>query len=251
VISYPADDYMTDVVLHLAADGAEVVISAITAWSAKSGTGDTRTADQRRADAIVDICSHALALPGVPRRHGITASINVTIAESTLRGEDEQPAELDGYGPIPATMARRLANLPGAHQHRYPVDADGHILDRDATLISGQYEPSSRIARHVITRDRHCIHPGCRRRASNCELDHRVPWPAGPTTAQNLEPLCKRHHDLKHHSNWRVHRCPDGSYQWTSPTRHTYRYRPPELPVPEPAQRFAELAKKDDEPPPF
>ncbi|MEO8888044.1 MAG: hypothetical protein ABI301_01630 [Jatrophihabitantaceae bacterium] len=24
----------------------------------------------------------------------------------------------------------------------------------------------------------------------------------------------------------------DGSYDWTSPTKHTYRYRPPELPVP-------------------
>jgi hypothetical protein len=133
----------------------------------------------------------------------------------------------------------------------------GRILDRDATepdaaLASEQYEPPPRIARHVINRDRHCIHPGCYRRGSNCQLDHRIPWPDGPTSAENLQSLCKRHHDLKHHSNWRVHRCPDGSYEWISPTRHTYRYRPPELPTPnsEPEPELAEQ-NHDDDPPPF
>ncbi|HEU5006469.1 MAG TPA: hypothetical protein VFT67_05830, partial [Jatrophihabitantaceae bacterium] len=59
-----------------------------------------------------------------------------------------------------------------------------------------------------------------------------------------------RHHDLKHHSNWRLHKCPDGSYEWTSPTRHTYRYRPPELPVPETKPEPVEH-EPDDDPPPF
>jgi len=265
VTNYPTENYMADVVLHLAADGATIVTTAINAWAAKTGTDDKRTADQRRADAIVDICSHALALPGLPKEHGIKPSINVTIAESTLRGEDDQPANLDGYGPIPASMAlpRRLrlhwrgdphclADLPGAHQHRFLVDADGRILDRDATLTSDQYEPPPRIARHVINRDQHCIHPGCRRKAGTCQLDHRIPWPDGPTSAENLEPLCKRHHDLKHHSNWRLHKCPDGSYEWTSPTRHTYRYRPPELPTPtREAAPERPQQDHDDEPPRF
>jgi hypothetical protein len=169
-------------------------------------------------------------------------------------------------------MARRLANLPGAHQHRFAVDEHGRILNLDATdpeaaLTSDQYEPPPRIARHVITRDRHCIHPGfprrlrlqwrgdphCRR-AVDCQLDHRIPWPDGPTSAENLQPLCKRHHDLKHHSNWHVRKCLDGSYEWTSPTRHTYRYRPPEPPTPatgpEPEAEAVQLIE-DDDPPPF
>lgn len=165
------------------ARAAAVVTTAVNAWATKTDASDKRTADQRRADAIVDICSHALALPGLPRQHGITPAINVTIAESTLNGEDDQPADLDGYGPIPAAMGRRLANLPGAHQHRFAVDEHGRILDRDPALTSKQYQPPPRLARHVINRDRHCIHPGCQRKAWNCQLDHRVPWPDGQTSS--------------------------------------------------------------------
>ncbi|MGH8961300.1 MAG: HNH endonuclease signature motif containing protein, partial [Jatrophihabitantaceae bacterium] len=62
-----------------------------------------------------------------------------------------------------------------------------------------------------------------------------------------LQPLCKRHHDLKHHSRWQVHKQADGSYDWTSPAGHTYRYRPPELPAP---QRETPPDPADD-PPPF
>jgi hypothetical protein len=160
-------------------------------------------------------------------------------------------------------MARRLANLPGARHHRYLVDSEGRILDHDADtepdtgadasdagLTSPRYTPPARIARHVTVRDQHCVHPGCRRKARRCELDHRVPWPNGPTSAENLEPLCRRHHNLKHHSQWRAQRHDDGTYQWTSPTRHTYHYRPPELPVPELPAPEPERAQ-DVEPPPF
>jgi hypothetical protein len=253
VISFPTDDHMAEVRLHLAADGAAVVMRAIDVWAVKTDADDTRTADQRRADAIVDICSHALVLPGLPRQHGIKPAITVTVAASTLTGRDEQPAHLDGYGPIPADMARRLANLPGATRHHVAVDTDGRVLDLAVPAPARAYTPPVRIARHVIIRDQHCVMPGCRRRATNSELDHRIPWPTGPTSVQNLQPLCKRHHDLKHRSRWRVERCPDGSYHWTSPTRHTYRYRPPELPVPElpvpePPPATSPI---DDLPPPF
>jgi hypothetical protein len=78
----------------------------------------------------------------------------------------------------------------------------------DTSLITDTYQPTTGIARHVITRDQRCVMPGCRRRAHNCQLDHRQPWPAGPTSAENLEPLCKRHHDLKHHAGWTLTRTP-------------------------------------------
>ena len=46
--------------------------------------------------------------------------------------------------------------------------------------------------------------PGCRRPASQCDLDHVVAYPAGGTCADNLAPLCRYHHRLKTHANWRV-----------------------------------------------
>lgn len=79
VISYPTEHAMADVVLHLAADGVEVVNTAINAWAVKTDKDDKRTADQRRADAIVDICTAALAMPGLPKQHGRKPSINVTV----------------------------------------------------------------------------------------------------------------------------------------------------------------------------
>jgi hypothetical protein len=129
------------------------------------------------------------------------------------------------------------------------VDPAGRVLDQPCThLASDSYAPPAQLARHVIFRDQYCVWPGCRRKAHTCELDHRAPWPDGKTDAANLQPLCKRHHDLKHHSTWRITRTGEGTYDWTSPTRHTYRYRPPEQPVPEPEPP---PKIEDDEPPPF
>ncbi|MGH3521824.1 MAG: hypothetical protein ACRDU4_03110 [Mycobacterium sp.] len=51
---------------------------------------------------------------------------------------------------------------------------------------------------------------------------------------------------VAHHSRWHVTKQSDGTYDWTSPTGHRYRYRPPELPAPE---RPSEPA--DEDLPPF
>ncbi|MEI2785955.1 MAG: HNH endonuclease signature motif containing protein [Candidatus Nanopelagicales bacterium] len=76
--------------------------------------------------------------------------------------------------------------------------------------------------RYVRTRDRHCRFPGCIRPARNCDLDHIVPWPAGPTDADNLQPLCRYHHRIKTHSGWRVERGPDNTTIWISPRGKRY-----------------------------
>jgi hypothetical protein len=169
-------------------------------------------------------------------------AVQITVAATTLLGLDDQPAELEGYGPIPASMAIRISEDPTGTWHRLITDRAGRLLDHQTRT----YKPPAALAKHVIARDQHCVHPGCRRKAWNCELDHRIPYPAGGTNAGNLQPLCKRHHTLKHHSDRTVTKHSDGSNDWTSPTNHRHRYRPPELPVP--TRTFAPI---DDEPPPF
>ncbi|WAX56885.1 HNH endonuclease [Jatrophihabitans cynanchi] len=268
------EDGMGWLTLFAPADGIETVWTAVNAWGTKTSRQDQRTADQRRADALVEICTAALALPGLPAEHGLRPSVNVTLAASTLAGTDNQPGYLNGE-PVPADIARRLATQPGAQRHYWPVDQTGHLLDQtcphaptaptastvptgpalDSSLITHRYQPTTTITRHVITRDQRCVMPGCRRRAHTCQLDHRTPWPDGPTSVTNLEPLCKRHHDLKHHAGWTLTRTPDGTYHWTSATRHHYHYRPPELPTPQPEPE-PEPPKQtgpdpNDQPPPF
>jgi hypothetical protein len=178
--------------------------------------------------------------------------VNVTVGLGMLLGENDQPGELDGYGAIPASMARRIAADPSGTWRRLITDPAGRLLDYGTCT----YRPPADLARHVRARDRTCVVPSGGRHATHCELDHEVPFPGGGTNARNLRPLCKRHHLMKHHSRWRITRLPDGSYEAVTPTRHRWRYRPPPLPPPgtePPAEPPPTEPTKmiTDEPPPF
>ena len=146
-------------------------------------------------------------------------------------------------------MARRIADDATGTWRRLITDDCRKLLDYEAKT----YQPPAKMARHVRARDQVCAHPGCNRKAIHCELDHREPWPGGPTSVRNLRPLCKRHHDLKHHSQWKLTKDDDGTHQWTAPTGHHYNYRPPPLPpaITEPVTPPEPDHVADDEPPPF
>ncbi|WP_197374380.1 HNH endonuclease signature motif containing protein [Mycolicibacterium baixiangningiae] len=93
-----------------------------------------------------------------------------------------------------------------------------------------RYVPSTALQDFVRCRDLTCRFPGCDRPAYRCDVDHAVPWPAGPTCASNLRCLCRKHHLLKTFwtgpTGWRDQQLPDGTIIWTSPTGQTYTTRP-------------------------
>lgn len=89
-----------------------------------------------------------------------------------------------------------------------------------------------------------CSHPGCRRPARRCDLDHtRDHARGGPTVRANLGPGCDRHHPLKHGRGWRLRQPAPGFFVWTSPLRQVYRTRgePIMAPLPDPQPRPPEL----------
>ena len=96
-----------------------------------------------------------------------------------------------------------------------------------------QYRPSRPLRRLVHLRDQHCCAPGCSRTVRADDLDHRVPWPLGPTSAANLAPLSRRCHRAKT-TAWSLRRDPDGGHRWTSPVGRLYLVPPPWRPPPEP-----------------
>jgi hypothetical protein len=200
------------------------------AFGAEAGR---RPFDLRMADALVDL----IIAPGVGSQvrdqHGAVADdaltatgqgggrgevtvatqINVTIPIDSLAGLADTPGMLSGYGILPADQVRRLAAGDTRWRHILTDRATGAILD----VGTWSYRPPSDLDRHVRTRDVTCRFPGCTVPARECDLDHLVPFPEGPTSAQNLHSLCRRHHRLKHDDNWGVEPLPDSGLRWTSP----------------------------------
>ena len=190
--------------------------------------------------------------------------IQVVIPYSTLIGADDQPAELVGHGPIPASLAREVA-ADGVWRRLVTDPLSGTLLDHGRTT----YHPPAGLADHVKARDVHRRFPGCRRRAADAELDHVVAWSdGGPTSEPNLAATCTHHHRLKTHAEgWHVHAHPDRRLTWTTPTgrQHTtapHDYRPdptqapmttPERPVRQapPSTGTAPPRRPRPDPPPF
>ena len=179
---------------------------------------EPRTADQLRADALVALLT-GQELDLRATWQGRRPTVQVSVALSTLLGLDDEPGELDGYGPIPAQLARRIAADPTGTWRRLVTDPLGGVIDVGRTA----YEPPQDLTDHVLARDRICRFPGCRRRARRCEIDHQTAWGDGGCTDEcNLECLCSRHHHLKHEAGWTVLGDPNDDVLWVAPTGHTY-----------------------------
>ncbi|WP_127125968.1 HNH endonuclease signature motif containing protein [Georgenia sp. SYP-B2076] len=229
----PAGDAMAWVAALVRADLAEatrVVLDSL-AVAAKFET-DTRTLDQRRADAFTDVFTTLLDRGVDPRGqdlptfHGRRAQVHVTIGAGTLLGTDDEPAVLGGHGPIPADLARCLAQ-DGTWRALF-TDAAGEFT----ALGTHAYRPGADLTRTVIARDVTCTFPGCRQPAWKSDLDHidsydpAVAAQLEQTTKIRLQALCRRHHNLKTQKIWDATRAPDGAITWTAPTGHTYTRKP-------------------------
>jgi hypothetical protein len=209
----PADDGMAMLFALLPAAEAHAVLARLDGAARLAPAADSRTLDQLRADALVNGVLNGISgeLPAV---HGRQPRINVTIGLSTLVGADQAPGWLDGYGPIDADCARRLAHDPTGTWRRLVTDPlDGQLLEYGRS----RYRPPRHLADHVLARDGECTFPFCSRPASTADLDHVTSYPQGETAASNLQPVHRRHHNAKTRRGWRSQRHPDGSTTWISP----------------------------------
>lgn len=208
-----------------------------------------RSTGQLRADVLA-----ALLLDGEPARmpehlRGIRGQVVVTVPVLALLGgaarspgdawSDDSPgagaapgaerpagaagcAELAGYGPIPVSVAERIAAGAPSWSRVLTHPVTGTVLDHDRTT----YAVPADLRRRLRARDGTCRFPGCRRRAERCDLDHTVAWSeGGSTAAANLAHLCRHHHVLKHRrgplGRWQVRQRSSGTregvLEWTSP----------------------------------
>ncbi len=168
-------------------------------------------------------------------RQGRRPHLTVTMSLSTLMALDQLPAHLEGYGAITAELAMTIAAAAASVTVAVVNPTTG-----SPQHASGRfgYRPSQKQRDIVTTLATTCRFPSCRQPAWRCDLDHRdaydhdAPHRGGPTCPCNLDPHCRHHHLLKHHTDWTARRAPDGSMFWTSPTGHLYTDAPTELTLP-------------------
>ena len=178
--------------------------------------------DAYRSDALIAWANHALADPLAPRRHGRRHQVQYVIDLPSLLAMADNPAELVGFGPIPAALVRDRAG--DADWLRLVVEpVTGHLLDYGSVV----YRPPTALQDYLIARDRRCRFPGCNTRATMCDIDHNIPAPKGSTSAKNCCCLCRRHHRLKTFGGWTVKLQPDGGCLWTSPCGRQFVSDPP------------------------
>ncbi|MBW3648260.1 MAG: hypothetical protein KY440_10860, partial [Actinobacteria bacterium] len=92
------------------------------------------------------------------------------------------------------------------------------------------YVPSEALGRLVDLRDVTSTFPGDRTPAKACDRDHRLPYPLGATSEQNLQNTSRRWHRAKH-TGWHTSLLDDGTIRWTSPSHGVY-HRKPQRTVP-------------------
>jgi hypothetical protein len=236
-----APDAMARLIAYLPAAEATAAFTAIDALAGHAAIdGDTRTIDQRRADAFADVFLGILdrqTTPDgtpLPRKHGQRVALQVSVAASTLLGLDECPGYLGSYGPIPAQVARELAQ--DATWRRVLTDHTGQVT----SVGTVSYRPGADLTRTIQARDVTCTFPGCRQPATRCELDHRVPYDFERTPAEqahhpqtceeNLHALCKHHHQAKTEGWWQVTYNPaTGVSTWTDRHGLTYARSPVQI----------------------
>ncbi len=146
--------------------GGEAVLTALAPLAAPADAGDTRTPEQRRADALVTLCRRALDGGGLPEVGGVRPHVTVVVPLETLQGrEGASPAVLDRCGAISGDAARMLACdsgitrviTKGASQ---PID-----IGRETRVVT----PGQR--RGLAVRDGGCI--GCRAPVAWCQAHVR------------------------------------------------------------------------------
>ncbi|MGH8573351.1 MAG: DUF222 domain-containing protein, partial [Gammaproteobacteria bacterium] len=142
IVFTPSDDGMAELWAYLPAAAASAIYETVQVTARRAKTpDDRRTADQRRADAFIDLLLGEGAT-------GPVAQVQMTVPASTLLGLDDVPGELAGYGPIPANLARELA--ADATWRRLLTDpASGALLDYGRST----YRPPAALADFVRARD--------------------------------------------------------------------------------------------------
>jgi hypothetical protein len=158
------------------------------------------------------------AQPGAAFRR-VKPNVTITVPILSLLGRSDEPATLDGYGPVDIETARRLVGQATSFTRVLTDPETGAAV----SWGTKRYKPTKRMREFLGYRDHRCRFPGCSRAAVFCDVDHTFDHQfGGATELDNLAMLCPKHHRLKHDTTWKVKQIGGGTLRWTSPNGREY-----------------------------
>ena len=196
----PAPDCMTQVTVLLPVAQGVGVYAALK--NAADTTFDDRSRGQVMADTLVE------RVTGRPAEAPESVSLNLVMSDQALWGQDNAPAVLDGYGPIPASVAQRLVCDAVVDERAVATLRRLYRHPKTGALVA--MESRSRcfpkgLARFIGIRDGTCRTPYCD--APIRHRDHAVPRNrGGPTSAVNGLGECERCNYAKEAPGWTGYR---------------------------------------------
>jgi hypothetical protein len=139
-----------------------------------SATDLRRTPPQRRADALVELCRRAMAMPKGARKP--EPLFTVLVGYETFAGRICELA--DRTVVAPGTL---VGWLEDSWVERVVFDGPSRVIDVGAH----QRVFTGATRRAVEVRDRQCFHPMCEEPAHRCQIDHKEPYAWGGLTTQD------------------------------------------------------------------
>jgi hypothetical protein len=221
------EDGTGDLFLRGPLEFTSTVSAALNAYAQANKQALGGTSSERKLAGLVAWAENYLTSPGAPRRHGRAIAVNITIDTPTVFGLANHPAEVIGYGHIPAQAALHLL-ADGSPLRRLLIDPDdGHLLHYGRST----YNVPPPLADHLIALHVNSAGPHSTVPADSCDLDHNHPYDQGGTTdPDNNAPLDRRWHRAKTHADWTWTYHNDRTITWISPsglrqTVHPHDYR--------------------------
>ena len=229
----PAPDTMSRLSGLLPVEQGVSVFAALSTEADRlRSAGDERTRGQLMADVLV------ARVTGLADPVEVPITVDLVMGPGTLFGQDDLPAHVSGYGPIPAGIARGLVrgSSSDAWVRRLFTGPDGgDVVAMDAHRRD--FTPAMR--QLLVLRDQICRTPWCD--APIRHADHVVEHArGGPSTIENGQGLCEACNYAKSQAGWSATVTwlgpePTGRGRrhtvWLStPTGHTYTSSAPDPP---------------------
>ncbi|HLQ53261.1 MAG TPA: DUF222 domain-containing protein [Streptosporangiaceae bacterium] len=166
---------------------------------------------------------------------GLVSRVTLTIPEDLVTRPPPLPAPGQSPGPDPPGgilhLALRAAGRAAA-QARAAAAADAAAGGCAHASVSPGYRPPPRLKEYVTARDLTCRSPVCRQPAWRGDLDHTIPYDEGGLTCRcNLGAVCRTHHILKQHPDWKLQQTAPGIFTWTTPSGRVFTVTPDTHPV--------------------